>query len=584
VEYWPESPAVVDEIQFAVRVPSQISYRKRGGIVTEQSRHAVAEIPWWAKALLSWGSSLILTLVVSVIVVAALYWNVPPFPTIERAGGDLGARLLWVGRVDEDVRPGFVFIDIDDAACRGFPTRRADDCRSGKPISAALIADLVRSLRESQATVVVVDVSPFESAKDRALLRAALVHNDGPWVIAPLEGRPAGENGVIRGDPSVDLVPEGAAGRLRLATFVAGTDGDAGDGLIRTFARATAYYSPTGSRRWVPSAPYLAAMLADETRARTADCKFYGLNCSGTPALERAHANDEPSAIAFSLPSLAMLDPENPDLSDTERWRARIQETRFADKGYMRLVGSKLLKEGRGRFPPLELARGRIVVIGSSHAGAMDVHATPLGPMAGSEILINAARAFARQGDMAPTEKPESEWGRQIKAKVYAALGGSMVMLPAWLLIQWLLALSPQRRLARFAAYLGVTAAFTSGMILALLLEFGEIGEVLKESIAIGRPVDVLTPVLLLGLEGYTEAVKAILGMLEHRIYLAVTVITAIGVSSFLRIKNLFFSAERGRDGDSGDSSGMPAAKPVGRTDDSLPGSSPDAGTPIADH
>jgi hypothetical protein len=454
---------------------------------------------------------------ISLLVVVGLRWGVPPFSALERAGGDLGARMLWVGGFDENLSPGYIFVDVDEEACVAHPPPDPGDCRTGKPISAALIARFVRDIRSQGAQIVIVDVSPFEREDDRALLREALVAPDGPWIIFPQDGRPIGPSGAMRWDPATDLVPQGAAGRLRLASFVALTDADAGDALVRRYASSTPFFTDGGARRIVPSAPALAAMLLEPADAQQADCMYYR-HCSGIPPTAR---EGPPAEIVYSLPSLAMLDADAPELDDAARSRAIRIETHFASLGYSRLIASKLLKAGNGQFAFNGQATGKVVVFGSSMPSAMDMHATPLGPMTGSEVVINAVRAFSRR--QAPPATFEAQappgWAREFVVKAGAAVRGGLAMLPFWFGIHWVL--RPPRRRGRRSRtsvvirHAGAAAIFVLGLGVSLLVALSDAAEELRHSMALGRTVDVLTPVLLLGLEGYVEALKALLALIE---------------------------------------------------------------------
>lgn len=475
-------------------------------------------LAWWGRALLSSAAGLIVSLFVSLLVVAGIRADMSPFIALDRMGGDLGARLLWVGRIDEDIRPGYIFVDVDEQACVALPSDDPRDCKSGKPVSAALVAQFVRDTRDQGARIVIIDVSPFESPEEISILRAALIAPGGSWIIAPVAGRPIGQSGALRGSASAELAAGGVEGRLRLASFVALTDPRAGDGLVRLYATSTPYYTDEGTRRIVPSAPALAALLLTPGGEGIADCLFYR-RCTRLRAANR----DTPAArIVYSLPSLAMLDPDNPEFDEAARSRAIRIETRFADRGYSRLVASKLLKAGRGRFAFSGQAAGKVVVLGSSLPNAMDMHATPLGPMAGSELVINATRAFERRQIFRVNdgEAPPSSWATELRTKATAAFRGALVMLPFWMGIHWLLRRRKGRRrrslIALTSVRTGAAALFVAGLCLSVFVELRDAADALRTSMAEGRTVDVLTPILLLGLDGYAEAVKAFVALLER--------------------------------------------------------------------
>lgn len=504
----------------------------------------VKKLRWWQKALLSSAVGLIVSLTLSVLVSVAIQARLEPFSTIERFGGDLGARLLWLGRLDEQINPGFLFVDIDEEACRRFAIADQESCTSGKPISAKLVAAFVQDMQTSGALVVVIDVAPFEAPADLATLRPVLTRATGPWIIAPIAGRPMGASGELRTNSQTALVSGGAQGRLRLAAFGATTDPNASDALVRYYPRQTRMFGSEGPARAVPSVAYLAASLARPSTAPQVDCEYYRINCSALPASARRSSTGQvrslPVPIMYSLPSLAMLDPDRPNLTDEERSRAMGEETHLEAIGYMRRVGSVYLKSGDGHFRVADQAKGKVVVLGSSMPQALDLQMTPLGPMTGSEIIINATRAFGRQ--FSPpniaVRRSSSDGQENLYTKFGSAALGALVMLPIWLAIYAITEKKRKKWIARLLATTAVVLLFVAGLLGGTVLEISQAAAILDDSIARGQPVDILMPILLLGLEGYTEFVKALIGAVE-RVLLGTVAVAALVAR---RTKQAFFA------------------------------------------
>jgi hypothetical protein len=463
----------------------------------------------------------------SLLLIAAQHLEIWPFPRIEQMGGDLGARWIWANRLGSraPLQPGFTFVDVDVAACRRFDTDTA--CKTGRPVGADLVAAFIAAGRRSGASVIVLDTAPFESVAERQKVNAVLRDNSGPWIVAPINGRPLGP-GAMFGDPSGDLAPNGVSGRLRLASFETLTDPGTGDGLVRRYAVLTRHFDADGTRM-VPSAPYLASLLANPSVAGSADCVYFRQHC--TVASERARivhpvAGPLSSPIVYSLPSLAMLDSEAADFSESVRSFAWKDQLYYPSLGYDRLPASGLLGPAGRTFNLEGRFAGQIVVLGSSLPSAMDLHETPLGTMAGAEIIINAAHAFVLQANAGRLPGPDvrPDFWTELALKLRATFHGFLVMLPAWLAIYWFVARKPFHSTA--AAWRGRAAAvlvFLLGMTVALYVDLSDASMKLSESVRLGRHVDLLTPVLLLGLVGYAEAMKAFLTAIEKGLWLVWT-------------------------------------------------------------
>jgi len=168
--------------------------------------------------------------------------------------------------------------------------------------------------------------------------------------------------------------------------------------------------------------------------------------------------------------------------------------------------------DDRGFAIPDGVLTDRIVVLGSSQVQGGDWHATPLGAMTGSEIVLNATRAFIefsplREGTGA------SPAGRQIlqglnafMAKFKGIVIGALIMTLCWLTIFGLN--GRMKRRGRLSSLLSVLL-FVGFMGALFVLEvFAGLGALRGASGPV-QAVDLLTPVVALGLEGFAEAARS---------------------------------------------------------------------------
>jgi hypothetical protein len=480
---------------------------------------------WRLRALVASLAGLAFSLTLSAVIVLAEIWGVPGAAEIEQAGVDLTMSVFqshaWI--TDPPARPGaahtrYALIDVDAGACEAFSD--VQSCNAKEPIPLALVMAFARAAQASHAKVVVIDWQPndtkarTEAIRQLQALAASPRGLAGPWMIAPLDSR-AEElaDATIQETADLKRLESGADGRLRLAAFRTSTDVGGHDGVIRRYPLMTHIDDPSSQAdRWLPTAPFLAALLANDATAAAADCRFYraarsGAPCPASPRLERlaalgadAHVDNK---IFYTLPNFSA----DPDADPAHVYAERYHYIKAGD----------LLTNGR--FGDLsQQLEGRIVVLGSSAPQAEDLHITPIGRMSGPEILLNATRAIA---EFSPIEASREAGGwpglwREIGERVRAALIGLCAFAPAWLVIYWLQRHGkPKGRRAALARGLGATAAFVAALGLALAAEFAlEIYE-LRPSVQAGVLINGLTPVLALGLEGFAEAAKALQAMFE---------------------------------------------------------------------
>ncbi|MBX7247760.1 MAG: CHASE2 domain-containing protein [Caulobacteraceae bacterium] len=443
---------------------------------------------------------------------------------LERAGVDFALKTYvafapWVDPAFEHAVPqAYAFVDVDLASCRPFSDE--DACLRTQPAPPALIMDFARAARTSGARVVIVDVEPPAAAADRAALYAALAGRSGPWFVAPMPSRPNFNPDEV--DLTIDWPQAGqpalASGKLRLAPMATTTDPAAGDGVVRHFPiLARVRGAGTEQSRWLPTAPYLAAMLGDRRRAKATDCLFYrsaDFDCArteGSPILAAMVATGQDpfvrNRILYSLPGL----------SDEAAQSNEFLRARYLGR-YERLVASRLMTDGHFDIPEGLLA-GKIVVLGTSAAQGEDWHPTPIGPLAGPEIVLNATRAFAEftplretVGDASLSARLAEAWSRYA-AKFGGTLLGALIMTPGWLAIYWL---AGRPNLKPAMKRLASVSIFLLFLMAIIIVEVVTGVAALRRGAQVGQITDLLTPLLGLGLEGYAEGAKAFTDMAER--------------------------------------------------------------------
>ena len=521
----------------ADRKPASGARGPTSGAAQEPEAHNVhGTEPWWLKGLLSAGAGYVFSLLLSAVLVILALARFEPVLALERAGIDMAMRIYvafpsLLGNVPRVVPQAYAFIDIDEAGCRAFRRAAPDDCGATTAAAPAAVAAIVDALRGSAAKVVVLDVATPLDGADRKALVKALTGASTPWFIAPIDGRPSGDLGSLKSDPATDLIAGRAAGRVWLAAMTTFSDPSASDGVVRHYPPSVRIDGPAGRRTWLPTAPFLAAALAADPRnAATILCHLYagGGPCMSGSApsaviligerryslagggdvirLARAGALDR---ISYSLPPI----DAGSESKTADRFRGLYDRFALSDFD---------LSGGVVHLPP-HILDGRIVVIGTSQAAGHDWHSTPLGAMPGSEIILNAARGFI---ELAPAEQTDqggslgdrtaAGWSSLLEKVWSATWVGTVTFLPAWLAIAWIGERTRERaRLMRFAGGLLCVIAFMAAFFGSFGLEVYGHSSVLRSELQEGRTVDVLTPIFGLGLEGYADASKAVVTLIE---------------------------------------------------------------------
>jgi hypothetical protein len=510
-------------------------------------------LSWWARAMLASAVGFLFALFITIVLSLGLLFDFAPLKSLQRTGVDYGMRLFIAFAPVLDPRlnskqprshaPSFVFFDVDEGACRAFRPANPELCRADKPVPPDLIVAFVRAARAVHPAVVVVDVAAPDDTGDREKLRAELAAPENPWIIAPVMTRPSEDKDelTIFGDPAKDITPTRAEGRLRLASDATSSDPEAGDGIVRRFAIASPLVDPGTASRWLPSVPYLAAMLSDPATSADADCAFYGQRCGAarhpakffSPAENDLRKKPPVNRIFFSLPSLV----QRHDLQGPLQRRYKDIYVRHDASDY--LTDKKPYERSGAGFTLNSSFAGKIIVLGSSLDAGQDIEPTPVGTLHGAEIIINSTRAFAEFAPLVETGPGDSFGARASQTfadfliRADGVAHGALVLTIFWLAIFGVLHLTQGRdRALRLGANAAVAVLFLTGMFVAVLVEVQHAAEGLHDSLTVGRPVDVLTPLLGLGLEGYTEAASLVTGGLEY-VLIGTVLATASGAVRF---------------------------------------------------
>lgn len=460
-------------------------------------------------------------LAIAAVLSLGLAFGYAPMVALERLGVDLSMNAL----ADSDEagvrgrgQGGFVFVDIDRGACRLFaPAPPGPDdaraanaltlCEVGKPAPQGLILDFVRAAATSKATVLVLDIASPDDAASAASLRAGLAASaagSGPWIIVEAAARPdddARSFGYF-GDPARDAATWPVSGRVRPALMAPATDPTADDGVIRHYPPAGWVDEGEAGDRYLPSAPYLAALLANPRLAGLADCAYFRAAASCAAQADRAglwtasRGKTPASPIHYRFKSLS-LDPDSRPTAEAElRYRGR----------YDRYEASDLLKKGGFVLEPKAFA-GKTIVLGSSLRSGFDWHATPLGPMSGAEVIINAANSFAEFGVQSDTARAARGFA-VFREQALGVISATLLMTPVWFVVHGLAHFTGRRsRRVRLLARLACAAIFVGGLAFVLRFELGHAAEQMRTALTVGHAgpaVDLLGPTLGVGLDGYS--------------------------------------------------------------------------------
>jgi len=516
--------------------------------------------PWWVKAIHASLVGFLFAVFVAMILVGLYVAGFSFAKDLEQSGIDLGMKLNS-DRSSTSMPYEYVFVDVDQEACKRFLDKQSDldpECLTSKPVPTSLIIDFVRAASESQAAIVIVDVNPPEKNEEQereALTRELAKNMDSSktWIIAPIYGRPGeSKNGlVVNGDPRFDIVSSHSQGQLRLASVATYAE----SGIVRVYPTASCLVTNEG-QRWVPTIPYLAALLINLPTAAVADQLYFdnqvNTNRYGVIKDENYCGLLQPSENIKNKPNYALefFDPLAPDQTPSIiqfffslpgfSTYADIQERKSVeikhDPYYQRYEAGKLIDpncnhqqiDGHSTNPGCftvrdDLYKNKIIVLGSSRAQAMDQVQTPIGPMSGSELILNATRAFL---EFKPLIQPPPL--TMLADKFIGIMIAAIPMFIAWGLI---FAYWPVTRWMRCCLWLKsrhsswsilrrchwgildlvrpfiVVIIFGTGIGVAYFLEVNHLFHLLKQGVA----VDLLFPAIALALEGFAEGAKIVL-------------------------------------------------------------------------
>lgn len=497
-------------------------------VAAEAEDDLIAHAPILA-AVIHWLTGVVF----AVILGALLIFVAPHIPGLGQALGEvqekgvdssMKVRVVTRGPADQALPAGvsgYVFVDIDAAACRnaGLGAR----CLDRAPTEPGLTARIARGVLAARPRVVILDATLWDvdpgqaspAADLAALAKAAREHPASP-VIAAAPFRPTGA--ANEGVMEWDLVPAALrGGAMRFAPAMLWRAASEPDDVVRTYSPFAAVQSAGKASQPVPTLPMLAALYAeaggDEAKITAVDCRFgalisapttaSGAHCAGPaadPVLTRAQALGADARLVFTLPPLI-----SPAGKSAERVAAQFQNhyDRYPASQAFSPAGSLLIDPG-------QLA-GKIVVISTSAPTALDFHATPLGPMSGAELVLNAAAAMlGPHGWIAEPTAGQRAWH---EAEIIAA--ASLPFLIFWLGYCWLAHSLRGRRGAGLVVGLYGGVGFLVAVGAATLLAAAITLESVEHGLANGFASEFFSPILALSLEGFAEGARWLVDRIE---------------------------------------------------------------------
>lgn len=468
--------------------------------------------------MLEWFSGLVLGVITAILLVIATSII---YPSMEDYSVDFGlgvnVGLVRVGFAElpkESITLGasqpihYVFLDVDPGgnesssdssggACRAL-TKRAPpaktygpsdlQCQPTRPLNRILLAEVLDTLKELTGKIenstgskgiraIVLDVAlaedPATDGEDDDLIEAMKKWKDNPPIIYAADAER-----LVRGDDAgVKLLSEQEArypGQARVAFPVA-------DSAIRRYQKC---FTTWGSAKRLESLPYQVAITVNGKPKCDAE--------RDSPSI----ADDE--RIIYTLPSLEAHADSGPEIG------ARAFKLKEIYKSvYTRCLAVNLWNPASQCNLP-ETYENTVVVVGASNPFRRDRHYTPLGMMSGAEVVINATRSFL----LYPDQKVKSLTAKMWK-KAWITFACSLVWL-AYHLFHHRMAIHGNTHLsvlARIRIWVLNAAAFlvtlAAVVVLAIWLSFDPDNSTPN--------LDVLLPVLAIGLETYADFSKWLL-------------------------------------------------------------------------
>lgn len=495
--------------------------------------------PLWVKlAIIKTVAGLALGLVTAVILV---WLSNRLFPELQEYGEDLGLRVsVYLDRVsgstggtllpksDTDAF-SYLFLDVDpefgaarpagavpespsEQACAAYAEAlragRAPatgdasggrlSCSSARPLNRRLLAALVTELRARKAKMVVLDVvlakesGVVDRGEDDALTQvlgaagsaATPVLFAGPYEMYPPSGPDkTGSVGLVL---PVLIEDNAEAGIYSAAALPA--PGQPVRRYPKCLRQAALNAAP------VPSLPYQAAL-----QLRPA-----GRGCSAPWSDESEGGGNNAPRIIFTL-------PPNPVHLDDLMAPGRARWGPYRGH-YDRCLAANFWDPYASICGQAETYKDKVVVIGVSNPQRRDRHYTPLGDMAGPEVVINAVRSF-----VAYPEHHDKTLSELLVKKCTIVLWCSVVWFAYFLVrcryfSEGALPLNSNLQIAGRAAVVGLCfiGTLVAVVVLALTMSFKTEGPV--------PSLDVMIPVLAIAIDEYVEQVSRIVHGVERRL------------------------------------------------------------------
>ena len=545
----------------------------------------VCEVHWRREAVAEMGVAASLGLVVAFLFVTLLTLDIYPIKVLERWGTDLGMR-IYADPVFLRQRletPPIAFVDIDARGCdllaEGRTAAGAADCSRPSHPPAAVLKYVLGKIAERNPKVIVLDFPPETPSRLSEIVADLPTGSKGPIVVAPFPLRPRLTPGqaAVDGDWQAKHFEVGALGNsnLRLASFVGWTDAEVGDRKKRNLPPITEMTSDLQflrTTRLVPTAAFLAALVAADDNGAglaTADQLFYATDAdAGRPhdmwqrlcrigrefenagsldvasllrsvrAYAHEHCSDaenlaNPERLVFTIPSLSAYDYGAQQNAPPRNERLHLFSKGGSASGapyFQRFTIRDLYRQSDGELALPAQMDESIVLLGTSAPEALDWHATPLGLMAGAEVIANAVRAYGAPQRYVVSSQ-ESSWNKFLsKFKVkflltIAALIPMLFILPAkWWVLSKFRAL---RNYSNLKKQQGIVAAFVASLKRFVII-FIFTAMSIPASIVIvvlaayyyvspGKPeFDYLLPVLAVAFESIVDIFHMILSFFHH--------------------------------------------------------------------
>jgi hypothetical protein len=469
-------------------------------------------MPWFRLALLKTIVGCALGLFSSA---AVIWFTHKAFPQVGEFSVDVGLKLkmsldrlkhLSTGLPKKDADASFVFLDVDPkhegaSVCTAIAKNFAQplDCHSARPLNRYVLAKLIDDLQDRKPSLIVLDVTlaydyPVVPKEESKALAKAMGSSKVPIVYAA----PAELNwreGDVDSAPEVEVDAEDMFPAELITSKPEDNTANKAHAAIafpeadQPLRRYRKCYAVAGSNVAAYTLPWLAAELLSKPR----DAKLGPCNDSDNPV----------PRIIYTIPPI--------DGHQDMQLTSERAQWAFYRNVYTRCLVSKFWEENRSRCGKVDdvtsLYEGKVVVIGASNPGRRDWHYTPLGNMAGPEVVVNAIRSFQKF-----SKQPEPTAFETFRHEALIVMTCSLL----WLLFHSLrygTAGAVSRRLAPLTQV--KRALFVGGAFVAtLLLVLGVTIHMSFESDGPAPSLSILVGVLAITAEQYVDAMEWVL----HRV------------------------------------------------------------------